>query len=238
VVIMNTREIQLALHAKNFDPGPADGIRGRMTIAAIKAFQAAGGLAVDGIVGPKTAAALFGGQGGVPKTETPVSTTLPWYAEAWRLIGVTETSGAGNNKLILKWAEDLDIPYSEDETPWCGLFVAHCIGSQMPDEPLPDNPLGARSWQRFGSHVTPQPGAVMVFWRKSLSSGMGHVGFYAGEDEDFYHILGGNQSDKVCVTRVPKARFLDSRWPRTALAATGGAVRVDAQGTPVSASEQ
>ena len=44
---MNTREIQLALQAKGFDPGPIDGVRGRMTIAAVKAFQAANATYVD-----------------------------------------------------------------------------------------------------------------------------------------------------------------------------------------------
>ena len=233
---MTISEIQLALQARGFDPGPVDGIRGRLTIAAVRKFQAENGLAVDGIVGPKTASLLFGDKG-VPKTETPVSPLLPWYSEAWRLIGVEEASGNANNRLILKWAEDLDIPYSEDEIPWCGLFVSHCIGSQMTDEPLPANPLGARNWGRFGHHVVAQPGAVMVFWRKSKASGFGHVGFYAGEDDRAFHILGGNQSDKVCVTRVPRERFIDARWPNTAPPGTGKANRVTDEGKPIEGSE-
>lgn len=232
---MNTRDIQLALHAAGYDPGPVDGVPGRLTILAVRKFQTDNGLTADGIVGPRTAAVLFGKD--VPKTETQVSLVLTWYAEAWRLIGVTETPGAANSKLIIKWADDLDIPYSEDETPWCGLFVAHCIGSHLPEEPLPSGPLGARNWGRFGDHVGAQPGAVMVFWRKSENSGLGHVGFYAGEDGGHYHILGGNQSDKVCVTRVPKARFVDARWPKTALPATGKAKWVLEDGTPDSTKE-
>ena len=69
---MNTREIQLALQAKGFDPGPIDGVRGRMTIAAVKAFQAANSLVVDGIVGPRTSAALFGQQAAEPSRRQPV----------------------------------------------------------------------------------------------------------------------------------------------------------------------
>lgn len=61
---MNVRAQQQALAAAGFDPGPIDGIRGRKTVAAIKAFQGARGLAVDGIVGPQTTAALGGGGGG------------------------------------------------------------------------------------------------------------------------------------------------------------------------------
>ena len=53
----------------------------------------------------------------------------------------------------------------------------------------------------------PRLAAVMVFWRESLASGKGHVGFYAGEDDSAYQVLGGNQSDKVCLTWVAKNRL-------------------------------
>jgi uncharacterized protein (TIGR02594 family) len=222
---MNVLEIQQALHAKGFDPGPHDGIRGRRTIAAIEDFQAANGLVVDGIVGPVTAKLLFTTL--KPRAKPAVSAgTMPWFVEAWRLIGTAEFEGAADNAKIVKWAKDLGIAYGDDEIPWCGLFVAHCIGSQLTREPLPGIPLRAKAWLTFGNPVTPQPGVIMVFWRGSKTGGDGHVGFYAGEDKGEggnYHILGGNQSDKVCVTRVPKAKFLDARWPSTVPAANGKA---------------
>jgi uncharacterized protein (TIGR02594 family) len=218
---MNTLEIQQALHAKGFDPGAHDGIRGRRTIAAIEAFQAANGLVVDGIVGPKTAAALFTTM--KAKEKAAVDPTLPWYAEAWGLEGLREMPGSGDEPRILQMAEDLDIPYGDDEIPWCGLFVAHCIGSQLIHEPLPTTPLLARSWLKFGTPVDPQPGAVMVFWRGDKHGSLGHVGFYTGEDKRTFHILGGNQSDKVCVTKFPKDRLLGARWPATAMPPAGKA---------------
>ena len=52
------RELQQALTAAGYDPGPADGTYGAQTEAAVVAFQQANGLAVDGRVGPETAAAL------------------------------------------------------------------------------------------------------------------------------------------------------------------------------------
>jgi uncharacterized protein (TIGR02594 family) len=237
---MNVVEIEQALHAKGFDPGDHDGIRGRRTIAAIEAFQAANGLVVDGIVGPMTAKLLFTTMKPAPRADAPISVELPWYAEAWRLVGVTEVGGAGDNQKILAWAKDLGIPYGDDEIPWCGLFVAHCIGSQLTTEPLPTGPLGARNWRRFGNPVTPQPGAVMVFWRGSKDGSKGHVGFYAGEEQGkdgAYHILGGNQSDKVCVTRVAKNRFLAARWPSTVPPASGKPLKVKSDGKPVSTNE-
>jgi len=66
------------------------------------------------------------------------------------------------------WGKRLKISYADDEVPWCGLFVAHCIGSQLPAERLPINPLGARNWGRLGVECkVPQPGAVMRILAKS-----------------------------------------------------------------------
>lgn len=218
---MNTRDIQNVLQAAGFDPGPIDGIRGRQTIAATKAFQAKHGLKADGIVGPKTAAKLFGNA--IPKDETfAIPTTMPWVQEAFNLLGTREKPGHGSNEAILGWAEELELTsYNDDDIPWCGLFVAHCVGSQLPEEKLPTKPLGARNWAQLGDPTSPQFGAVMVFWRKSINSGLGHVGFYWAEDAAAYHILGGNQSNAVTITRLAKDRLLEARWPNTAPQPTG-----------------
>lgn len=215
---MNVRDIQQALERAGFDPGPIDGVRGRKTIQAIMAFQEANGLTPDGIVGPMTAAKLFPKQGELPAEGSfSVPNTIPWLQEAFKLIGSREQPGAGSNEAIIGWARQLNIlSYNDDDIPWCGLFVAHCIGSQLPREPLPNNPLGARQWEKFGhAETTPCLGAVMVFWRESKQSGKGHVGFYWAEDDSAYHILGGNQSDSVSIARLSKERFLVARWPDT-----------------------
>jgi peptidoglycan hydrolase-like protein with peptidoglycan-binding domain len=50
--------IQEALKSKGYDPGPLDGDFGPMTHAAVVSFQAAEGLELDGIIGPRSAQAL------------------------------------------------------------------------------------------------------------------------------------------------------------------------------------
>ena len=55
---MTVLEIQKALIALGYDPGVPDGVWGPMSKAATKAFQKDNGLSADGIVGPKTLAAL------------------------------------------------------------------------------------------------------------------------------------------------------------------------------------
>lgn len=209
---MKIIQIQQALAGLGFKPGPLDGIWGRQTIAAVRAFQTKMGLEPDGIVGPLTIAALFPGR---PADTGLDQSEIVWFKEALRLLGTREKPGAGSNPNILDWATDVNVMYKSDDIPWCGLFVGHCIGSTLDREALPTGLLRARSWTTFGVKTQPTPGAVMVFWRKPLQSGNGHIGFYAGEDARAYRILGGNQSDSVSLAWVSKDRFLAARWPAT-----------------------
>jgi uncharacterized protein (TIGR02594 family) len=147
-----------------------------------------------------------------PSTPTS-SREPPWMHTAKGLMGTDEIAGRRNNSVIIKWAKDfggfVKSYYTKDSIPWCGLFEAHIF--QANDIPVTFvNPLGARNWMKFGFPTEPQYGAVMVFSRK----GGGHVGNYVSEDSKYYHILGGNQSDTVNVTKVAKSRFLGARWPK------------------------
>lgn len=67
------------------------------------------------------------------------------------------------------------------------------------------DPLWARNWAKYGVAVSQAMlGDILVFVR----NGGGHVGFYIGEDSNYYYVLGGNQSNKVCITRILKSRIL------------------------------
>jgi cell wall-associated NlpC family hydrolase len=50
-------------------------------------------------------------------------------------------------------------------------------------------------------------GDVLVFTRK----GGGHVGIYVGQDKSCYHVLGGNQGDRVSIVRIEKTRCIGVR---------------------------
>jgi uncharacterized protein (TIGR02594 family) len=206
-------DIQQRLAALGFRPGTIDGVWGRVTAAALKAFQLREGLDPDGIAGPLTLAALFPGAGvGDRGLDTP---TLVWFQEARRLLGTREKPGSGSNDEILEWADDLDIHYPGDDIPWCGLFVGHCIAATLDREPIPADLLRARAWARFGIKCAPMPGAVLVFSRGAPDSGLGHVGFYAGQRTGAYRVLGGNQSDSVSLAWLAEDRLIATRWPTT-----------------------
>ena len=69
------------------------------------------------------------------------------------------------------------------------------------------DPAGAEA-----DDVEPGPmlGDVLTFKR----DGGGHVALYVGEDAGFYHVLGGNQSDQVCITRIARSRLHKARRPK------------------------
>ncbi|RDE06799.1 TIGR02594 family protein [Sphingomonas aracearum] len=157
---------------------------------------------------------------------------MKWFDIATSLIGTREIVGPKHNPTILAWAKRLGskilgINVVDDETAWCGLFVAHCIA----EAGIAPAPIAVRasSWATWGSNLRADrlaPGAILVFQR----AGGGHVAFYVGEDATTYHVLGGNQSNAVSITRIEKARCVARRWP-TGVPVSGAPVWVNGRGT-------
>jgi uncharacterized protein (TIGR02594 family) len=135
--------------------------------------------------------------------------TLPrMVSEALNLLGTIETPGSANSPTIMAWAREtgLQAIYTADAVPWCGLFMA--VVATRAGKPLPTSPLWALSWSKFGEQGgQPRLGDVLTFKR----TGGGHVALYIGEDTSSYHVLGGNQSDRVCITRILKTRLYSVR---------------------------
>jgi uncharacterized protein (TIGR02594 family) len=127
--------------------------------------------------------------------------------QAVNFIGTKEIIGKQHNPIILDWARQLRLKvYTNDEIPWCGLFIGICAfkaGVQVVD-----GPLWALNWAKYGTSVDqPMLGDVLTFKR----DGGGHVGIYVGEDRTHYHVLGGNQGNQVNVMRIAKTRLHQAR---------------------------
>lgn len=130
--------------------------------------------------------------------------------KAVELYGTTESVGPKNNPVIMGWAKELGIEdiYKDDATPWCGLFMA-VVMQRAGRQPVKD-PLFALNWNIFGVKVgQPMLGDILTFTRKNG----GHVGLYVGEDIAAYHVLGGNQGDRVSIVRIAKERLSQVRRP-------------------------
>ena len=134
--------------------------------------------------------------------------------EGVKLYGTYEYEGDLNNPQIITWANEVGIfDYKHDATPWCGLFMALC--AKRAGWSVPSRPLWALNWQSWERSVTqPMLGDVMVFKR----AGGGHVAMYVGEDETHWHILGGNQMDRVSIVRRAKAGWWKARRPHWRIA--------------------
>jgi uncharacterized protein (TIGR02594 family) len=149
-----------------------------------------------------------------------------WLEIARSRVGVREVPGPKHSSVILGWLARLKSWIKDDETPWCGIFVASVM--QEAGLPYPDIYPRAKAWADWGANLRSThvaPGAVLVFSR----NGGGHVGFYVGEDATAYHVLGGNQGNAVNATRILTARCIAIRWPRGE-PVMGGPVRLAASG--------
>jgi uncharacterized protein (TIGR02594 family) len=125
-------------------------------------------------------------------------------------LGTREIKGEKHNATILSWAKEtgLDKVYSSDEIAWCGLFIAMVV-KRSGREPV-ESPLWARNWAKWEVKADKAMlGDILAFKRNSG----GHVGIYIAEDKDCYHVLGGNQSDAVTITRIEKSRCIGIRRP-------------------------
>jgi uncharacterized protein (TIGR02594 family) len=135
--------------------------------------------------------------------------------EGLKLHGTLEAKGAANNPIILQWAKEVGgwegNYYTNDSIPWCGLFAA--VVAKRAGKTVVKNYLGALSWSSFGTLINKSDvglGDILTFIRP----GGGHVGFYIAEDATAYHVLGGNQSDSVNITRIAKIRLYSCNRPQ------------------------
>ena len=138
-----------------------------------------------------------------------MTTGLDWLDEAYKYIGQHEIKGAKTNSFVAIWLKLLNAAWHDDETPWCGTFVAHCVKSA--NLPIPKNWMRARDWLTIGTTILkPCVGAIVVFSR----DGGGHVGFVVGKDSNNnLMVLGGNQGDAVKVSPFNLTRVIGYRWP-------------------------
>lgn len=140
----------------------------------------------------------------------PFANAPPWLWRAYHYIGTAEIPGPRHNPLIQRWLVALRAWWDDDETPWCGTFVAACL--QASGISLPQHWYRARAWLDWGAPLAaPALGALAVFER---GPHQGHVGFVAGRHPaGWLMILGGNQGNRVSVAPFAPERLLGYRWP-------------------------
>ena len=156
-----------------------------------------------------------------------------WLKAARAYLGLAEISGIKHNPVILRWLTSLKAWWSEDETPWCGTFVAAALRES--GLPVAKAWYRAKAWLEYGTQlVTPKVGCIVVFDR----AGGGHVGFVVGHDEQGrLMVLGGNQGNKVSIAPFDVSRVLGYRWPYPTILPATPLPLLASNGQPVSKGE-
>ena len=141
----------------------------------------------------------------------------PWLEVAVRELaaGVLEIPGPEHNLRILEYHGATSLKATTDEVPWCSAFVNWCLRQAWCKG---THSAMARSFAGWGVQSPVRVGAVAVFWRGNPQGPQGHVGFVLGAnpDRDMLYVLGGNQSNRVCVRQYHANRMIGLRWPREA----------------------
>ena len=135
---------------------------------------------------------------------------LEMYSHAFDFYGEEEIRGDRHNQVIVDFFQELGYDWiDDDETPWCSAFINY-LAKECGYEYT--GKLNARSWLDIGNKcVLPTVGDIAVFWREDPNSWKGHVGMFVRDDGTHIWVLGGNQSNKVTISRYPKHTLLDYR---------------------------
>lgn len=151
----------------------------------------------------------------------------PHLKIAFARLGLKEVAGPGDNPdVVAMFARVGRTDVRHDETSWCAAFVGSCLveaGVPLAKLPAKDDRLTARSYLDFGRKVTePARGDIVVFWRGSPSSWMGHVAFFLRfvtiDGRRYVEVIGGNQANAVTIARFPVGQVLGYRRPEGVLA--------------------
>ena len=135
--------------------------------------------------------------------------------EALKYYGTKEIPGDRNNPSILKFFAIAGHQWVNSETtPWCSAFMCY-VARQVKAEDT--GSLRARSWMSVRDAKSVLriddliPGDITILWRGQKDSAQGHVALYVNSDDHYLYLLGGNQSNSVCIKRYPRYRFLEGR---------------------------
>jgi uncharacterized protein (TIGR02594 family) len=140
---------------------------------------------------------------------SPKNSPPDWYHVALGELGVHETKGPESTKRIIEYHSMTSLKAKDDLIPWCSAFVCWCLESVGIESTRAPN---ARSYLTYGRPVAePYEGCIVVL--KRGESWQGHVGFFVKKSLGFIWVLGGNQSDEVCIQKFWGGRLLGYREP-------------------------
>jgi uncharacterized protein (TIGR02594 family) len=166
-----------------------------------------------------------------PKPTGPFAGAPDWFLAALHEIGFHET---GANQGIGRYIAMAHC--GADGDPWCAIFANAMLESAGVTGTRSASSQSFRNHPGFVQLSGPALGALAVYWRGAQDSGLGHVGFYRGEDASSVWTLGGNENDMVQIEALPKSSssfgLIGYWWPKAVPLPVTGAVLMPS-GSPV-----
>jgi len=132
--------------------------------------------------------------------------------------GAGEVGGNNKGPWIKKYLQPAGL---EEGQPWCASFVSWCFlqaaGGDKTAMPFKYNGAARnvynqykqKGWVLDGNDPaqTPAPGDIVAWWRTSLASGKGHIGFVHHFANGFLYTIEGNKAANVAGFSYVKTRM-------------------------------
>lgn len=137
---------------------------------------------------------------------------IPWYDVAEKELRVVEVPGIKHNPRIIEYHSITGYKGKTDEISWCASFVSWVL-VKAGYKSL--KTAWARDYEHYGPKLAkPVKGCIMLFERNG-KGGDSHVSFYTGvETTTEYKVLGGNQSNQVCIKGYLKNDLIGAYMPK------------------------
>ena len=185
---------------------------GPITEEAVRAFQKANGLTVDGEIGPKTlsklnsSSAISKSKATTTTAKTTTTTTASTTTKTVSVLGASSSSSSKIESLIAYAKTKLGCRYvwgaTGPSTFDCSGFVGYCLDSVGVNAPRTSAAMSqVTSWDKI-SKANLQRGDLVFF--HSSSAYVGHVGIYLG-DGQFIHASSGK--GKVTISDINSSYY-------------------------------
>lgn len=136
---------------------------------------------------------------------------LPWVEAANEELGQAEIVGKKHNPRVIEYHQSTSLKAQTDEIAWCAAFINWVL---IECGITGTTSAAAQSFLKWGDKLEePKLGCICVLKRGS-KAWMGHVGIVVKFDDDYVWLLGGNQSNMVCVRKYSRSKELGYRWPQ------------------------
>jgi len=136
---------------------------------------------------------------------------MNWIDIALRELGVKELPGESQNPKVVEYLKTTSFGQRDalnDVVPWGSAFV-NWVLKQVGIEGT--NNAWALSWLNWGREIKePVRGCIVVLKHGETN---GHVGFFIKKSDYYIWLLGGNQHNRVSISKYPISKILSYRLP-------------------------